>query len=461
MARDIANDLEITNSAMLLDYFSEGAKDRPTLKVGTEHEKFLFDLDTHAPIPYEGDNGIEAILVRLRDRLGWCEIADAGHIIGLYAPNGAGAISLEPGGQLELSGAAVATIHETYKELQFYLAHSNEVLKQLGVGFLSIGMAPSWKLSDMPTMPKNRYKIMTEYMPQVGSEGLNMMYRTSTIQSNLDYRSEMDMALKMRVSTKIQSLIGALFATSPFLDGELTPFVTRRLEVWKDTDNQRCGLLPFVLEKDFGFSQYAEWALDLPMYFVLRDGVYHKATHVTFRQFLNGKLRGEIADYKATMGDWINHLSTVFPDVRLKQFLEMRAADAGPMPHICALSALWVGLLYDEDNLLALEDLTADWSYADVAAMRAQAPLSGLVTQIKGRPIEFYLKPIVAWAVNGLKKRNNLNEFQQDESIYLEPLLEILNNNKTVSDQLRHLYNTAWNKDIDAIFNYAKHFNKL
>ncbi|HEV7414531.1 MAG TPA: glutamate--cysteine ligase, partial [Tianweitania sediminis] len=370
MARDTTDTQPIEGLDDLVGYLASGNKPRDAWRIGTEHEKFPFYVDGHQPVPYHGDRGIRALLEGMQRTLGWDPIVDEGNIIGLVEPTGQGAISLEPGGQFELSGAAVETIHQTCRESNAHLAQLRQIAEPLGIRFLGLGGSPKWTLADTPVMPKSRYEIMTNYMPKVGSKGLDMMYRSCTIQVNLDFSSEADMRRKMQVGLKLQPLSTALFANSPFTDGRPNGFESWRGDIWRDTDNQRAGVLPFCFAPDFGFADYVEWALDVPMYFAIRDGRYHDLTHVTFRQFMDGALRKELPDGMPTMGDWANHLSTLFPDVRLKRFLEMRGADGGPWRRICALPAFWVGLLYDDEALDAAEALTRHWTYEDVIAMR-------------------------------------------------------------------------------------------
>jgi glutamate--cysteine ligase len=377
MARDTTDQTPLTSVSELSAYLAQGPRPRQDFRIGTEHEKFAFFRTDNSPVPYFGEASISALLKGMEAKLGWEPILDGENIIGLGEQSGMGAISIEPGGQFELSGAPVENIHQTCRESNQHLAVLREIAEPMGIRFLGIGGSPKWTLAETPRMPKSRYDIMTRYMPKVGAKGLDMMYRTCTIQVNLDFSSEADMAAKMRVSMKLQSIATALFASSPFTEGKPNGLVSWRGDIWRDTDNQRSGVLPFVFKPDFGFADYVEWALDVPMYFIVRDGKYHDCTHVTFRQFMNGALRQEVTDWEPTMGDWTNHLSTLFPDVRLKRFLEMRGADGGPWRRICALPAFWVGLLYDDTALADAETLTADWTVEDVIAMRDAVPVEG------------------------------------------------------------------------------------
>ena len=452
MARDTSDQTPLTSVSELTAYLASGARPKEEFRLGTEHEKFAFFRTDNNPVPYFGQASISALLNGMRERLGWDPILDRDNIIGLVEPSGMGAISIEPGGQFELSGAPLETIHETCRESGRHLELLWEVAEPLGIRFLGIGGSPKWSLEETPRMPKSRYEIMTRYMPKVGKQGLDMMYRTCTIQVNLDFSSEEDMARKMRLSLKLQPLATALFASSPFTEGKPNGLLSWRGEIWRDTDNQRSGLLPFVFKPDFGFKDYVDWAMDVPMYFVMRDNAYHDCTHVTFRQFMNGALKGEVADWQPTMGDWTNHLSTLFPDVRLKRFLEMRGADGGPWRRICALPAFWVGLLYDDGAMAAAEDLTADWSYEDVLALRDSVPAAGLKAEVAGKPLLEVAREVLAISAAGLKARNRLNEDGQNESVFLAPLEEIIAKKATLAEDLLMLYNGRWNHSVDPVF---------
>ena len=452
MARDTTDQTPLTSVSELSAYLAQGPRPRQDFRIGTEHEKFAFFRTDNSPVPYFGDASISALLKGMEKKLGWEPILDGENIIGLGEQSGMGAISIEPGGQFELSGAPVENIHQTCRESNQHLAVLREIAEPMGIRFLGIGGSPKWTLAETPRMPKSRYDIMTRYMPKVGAKGLDMMYRTCTIQVNLDFSSEADMAAKMRVSMKLQSIATALFASSPFTEGKPNGLVSWRGDIWRDTDNQRSGVLPFVFRPDFGFADYVEWALDVPMYFIVRDGKYHDCTHVTFRQFMNGALRQEVKDWEPTMGDWTNHLSTLFPDVRLKRFLEMRGADGGPWRRICALPAFWVGLLYDDTALADAETLTADWTVEDVIAMRDAVPAKGLKADIKGKSVLDVAREAVAISKAGLKARARLNGEGQDESIFLQPLDEVLAKKTTMADDLLSLYHGRWNGSVEPVF---------
>jgi glutamate--cysteine ligase len=373
MARDVTDATPIETRDELVAWIAQGEKPKAAWRLGTEHEKIPFYRDGHAPVPYGGERGIEALLTGLAARTGWEPIIEDGHPIGLAAPNDGGAISLEPGGQFELSGAPVASVHDTVSELERHLADTKAVAGPLGISFLTLGLSPLWSRADTPTMPKSRYRIMASYMPKVGSRGLDMMFRTATAQVNLDFGSERDMVRKLRASLALQPVATALFANSPFADGRPNGFVSMRSEIWRDTDRNRTGMLAFAFEDGFGYERYVEWALDVPMYFVKRGDHYNDVAGSSFRDLLAGRhpaLPGE----RATTSDWANHLSTTFPEVRLKRFLEMRGADVGPPAAVAALAAFWVGVLYDDTALDAALDLTRPWTEEARQRLRDDVP---------------------------------------------------------------------------------------
>lgn len=452
MARDTIDETPITGTEELAAYLASGCKPKDQWRIGTEHEKFPFYMKDNSPVPYEGPRGIRAILEGMQWKLGWDPIMDEGNIIGLVEPTGHGAISLEPGGQFELSGAPLETIHQTCREGNAHLAQLREIADPLGIRFLGMGGSPKWSLAETPRMPKSRYQIMTNYMPKVGTQGLDMMYRTCTIQVNLDFASEADMRRKMQVSMKLQPIATALFASSPFTEGRPNGLLSWRSDVWRDTDNNRSGLLPFVFSDNFGFADYVEWALEVPMYFVLREGRYHDCTHVTFRQFMNGALRDEIPNSVPTMGDWTNHLSTVFPEVRLKRFLEMRGADGGPWRRICALPAFWVGLLYDDAALDEADEMTRDWTFEEVSHLRDAVPREGIHTVFRNRSVREVTREVLGISRMGLKNRHRLNADGFDEADFLAPLEEIVARDKTAAEKMLDEYNTVWGASIDPIF---------
>ena len=348
MARDQVDLTPIERRDELVDWIAQGVKPKSQFRIGTEHEKFAFTLEGHRPVPYEGRRGIRALLEGMEHLLGWQPIMEGPNIIGLFDVTGGGAITLEPGGQFELSGAQVETVHQTSRELMAHLAQVREVAQPLHIGFLGIGMTPSWTRAEMPKMPKGRYKIMTAYMPKVGRLGLDMMYRTCTVQTNLDFSSEADMVKKLRVSLALQPMATALFANSPFTEGKPNGFLSFRSEIWRDTDNARAGMLPFVFEPGMGFERWVDYALDVPMYFVKHGDDYIDVSGQSFRDLMAGKLPGPAGRSGRRSPTGRTTSARSFPEVRLKRYLEMRGADSGPLPNLLALPALWVGVLYDD-----------------------------------------------------------------------------------------------------------------
>ena len=453
MARDTTDTTPIETVEELAAYLEAGCKPRDAWRIGTEHEKFPFYDDGHRPVPYEGRRGIATLLKGMGEKLGWQAIVDDGNIIGLYEPTGiGGAISLEPGGQFELSGAPVETLHQTCRESNAHLAQLRQIADPLGIRFLGLGASPKWPLDETPKMPKSRYDIMRAYMPAKGASGLDMMHRTSTIQVNLDFASEADMRRKMQVAYRLQPVATALFANSPFTDGKPNGLVSWRADIWRDTDADRSGVLPFVFADDFGFMDYVQWALDVPMYFVLREGRYTGCTDVTFRQFMDGALVGRIPDPRPNRGDWTNHLSTLFPEVRLKRFIEMRGADGGPWRRICALPAFWVGLLYDETALDAADTLTRSWTHGDVVALRDAVPAEGMGARIHNRSVRDIGHEALDIARAGLKARARLNADGFDETHFLAPLEEIVARGTTPAEQMVTKYNSVWGGSVEPAF---------
>ena len=421
MARDVSDVEPVHGRDDLVAWFEAGCKAPSAFKVGSEHEKVPFYLADNSPVPYEGGRGIEALLAGMQARLGWDAIEDSGKLIGLFDPHGGGAISLEPGGQFELSGAAVSDIHALETELAAHLEAAHAVAAPLGIGFLSLGMSPVWTRAQTPRMPKSRYKIMSAYMPKVGSRGLDMMYRTATAQANLDYASEKDMVAKLRVGVALQPAMTALFANSPFTDGRPNGFLSARSEIWRDTDAARTGMLPFMFEPGAGFEAYADYALDVPMYFVKRGDVYHDVSGQSFRDLVAGRLPG-LPGERATISDWANHLSTIFPEVRLKRYLEMRGADVGPPERIVAQSALMVGLYYDSTALDGALELIRGWSAQERQSLRDEAPRLGLSATIRGRSLREIARDMLALARGGLARRARRDGSSRDETRFLDPL---------------------------------------
>jgi glutamate--cysteine ligase len=434
----------IESRQQLLDYFAGGEKPVERWRIGTEHEKFVYSTkDCHAP-SYDEPGGIRDLLSELT-QFGWSPVTEGGNVIALSGPDGT--VSLEPAGQLELSGAPLENLHETCAETGRHLSQVKAVGEKLGLGFLGLGMWPDKARSDLPVMPKGRYGIMLRHMPRVGSLGLDMMLRTCTIQVNLDYSSEADMAQKFRVGLALQPLATALFANSPFTEKKPNGYLSYRSHIWSDTDPHRTGMLPFVFEDGFGYERYAEYALDVPMYFVYREGRYVDAAGLSFRDFLRGELP-VLPGEKPTIDDWADHLSTAFPEVRLKTFLEMRGADGGPWNRICALPALWVGLLYDQGALDAAWDLVKDWDMGERQALRDAVPKLGLDAPLPGGgKLRDIAGEVVEIAGAGLTARARLNSAGDNESGFLDPLREIVRTGKVPAELLLERYRGDWQGD--------------
>lgn len=443
------NDPEIAERAELLATFVGGEKPEADWRIGTEHEKFVYRRDDHRAPSYGEERGIRDLLTALT-RFGWRPVEENGQVIALSGADGT--ISLEPAGQLELSGAPLDNLHQTCAEAGRHLRQVKEVGDQLGLGFLGVGMWPDKTRADLPVMPKGRYRIMLDYMPKVGSLGLDMMLRTCTIQVNLDYRSEADMAAKFRVGLALQPLATALFANSPFTEGRPNGFLSFRSHIWSDTDPDRTGMLPFVFEDGFGYERYLDYALDVPMYFVYRDGRYLDAAGLSFRDFMAGRLP-ILPGERPRLSDWTDHLSTAFPEVRLKSFLEMRGADGGPWSRICALPALWVGLLYDSDACAAAWDEVKHWTLEERQRLRDEVPKLGLrAVTPGGEPLQALGERIVAIAESGLAARGRLNAAGDNETGFLDPLREILAARRTPADWLLDRFHGAWDGDISRIY---------
>ncbi len=451
MARDQIDMTPIESRDALVAWFAEGVKPKSDFRIGTEHEKFPFTVEGHRPIPYEGPRSIRALLEGMQHLLGWEPILENGNIIGMFDVTGGGAISLEPGGQFELSGAPVETVHHTCSELMSHLAQLREVARPLGIGFLGLGMTPNWTRADIPTMPKGRYRIMTAYMPKVGSLGLDMMYRTCTVQTNLDFSSEADMVRKLRVSLALQPVITAIFANSPFTEGKPNGFLSFRSEIWRDTDNARAGMLPWTFEPGMGFERWVDYALDVPMYFVKRGDRYIDVAGKSFRDLLAGKLDA-LPGERATISDWANHISTIFPEVRLKRYLEMRGADSGPWRRLPAFAAYWVGLLYDDDSLAAAWDLVKDWTAEERQALRDDVPKLGFKAELRGRTVLSLAKETLAIAERGLARRRRVNDWGHDEGWYLRSIQEFVARGVTPAEDLLEKYHGSWGGSVDPVF---------
>jgi len=440
---------KITDKAQLSAYIASGCKPDQIRRIGTEHEKFAFSLNTLKPLTYAGPNGIRVLLEKLTE-FGWEPVLENGQPIALTKPDHS-SITLEPGGQVELSGAPLETIHQTCREVTGHIKQVKDVADELGAGILGLGYQPKWSLDDVGWMPKGRYKIMREYMPTRGSLGLHMMLATCTVQVNLDFRSESHMAEMFRAALALQPLATALWANSPFRDGKKNDFLSFRSHIWTDTDPDRCGVMPFVFEDNFGFESYVDYMLDMPMYFVYRDGQYIDASGLSFWDFMAGKLPalpGETPSIK----DWEDHLTTAFPEVRLKKFIEMRGADGGPSKNLCALPAFWVGLLYDDQALADVISMISDWSYDEVSALRDEVPVAALKTPFRGSTLQDLAKDVLAIAKQGLERRAKLDGSGQDETVFLNPLHAIAESGITPAEELLAHFDGDWAGSVDPVF---------
>lgn len=441
----------IEGKADLIEVLSRGNKPKSRWRIGTEHEKFVYFTKDNSQVPYEGENGIKFLLEATRQRSGWLPLLDGGNIIGLIDPDNGGAISLEPGGQFELSGAPLETVHQTCGETADHLRLLNEIAGPMGIGFLGMGVIPTWKLNEISAMPKARYSIMAPYMEKVGTLGTSMMFRSCTVQVNLDFMSEVDMVKKLRVSLALQPIATALFANSPFLEGKPNGYSSFRSHIWQNTDADRTGMLPFAFEDGMGFERYVDYALDVPMYFVMRNGKYINCAGESFREFLKGNLP-QLPGEKPLIADWEDHISTIFPEVRLKQFLEMRGADCGSWSDICALPALWVGLLYDQNSLDAAWDLVKDWSEEERQYLRDEVPKTAIHTEFRGARLNDIAKEVLKISEAGLLARAKNNCEGLDETGFLAPLWRIVEENATSADRLMRLYEGEWQGDLNRIF---------
>ncbi len=441
-------DEPIRDRDQLVAYLAAGARPPEDWRIGTEHEKVGFQLDDLRPPTWEGERGIGALLQGLT-RFGWEPVEEHGKLIALLRDGGS--ITLEPAGQLELSGAQLETIHQTCGEVACHLREVKTVADELGLGFLGMGFQPKWRREDMPWMPKGRYKIMKNYMPKVGSLGLDMMSRTCTVQVNLDFGSEADMIKKFRTSLALQPIATALFADSPFTEGKPNGYLSYRSHIWTDTDPGRTGMLDFVFEDGFSFDRYVDYLLDVPMYFSYRDGTYIDLAGRSFRKFMDGNL-DELPGIKPTMTDWADHMTTSFPEVRLKRYLEMRGADGGPWNRLCALPAFWVGLLYDQTALDAAWDLVKDFSRDERHVLRDGVAKQGLKLPFRDGTLGDIAREAVKIAAHGLKRRARTNNEGADERIFLEPLIEIIEAGQTPAERKLELYHGRWNGSVDPLF---------
>lgn len=441
----------IEHHDQMAEYLADGCKPREDWRIGTEHEKFGYCKDTLKPLPYEGDRSIRVMLEGLRDRHNWAPVEEGGKLIGLEK-DGAN-ISLEPGGQLELSGAPVETIHETCDEVNTHLREVKDVADDIGVGFIGLGAAPEWSHEQMDLMPKGRYKLMDSYMQKVGTMGTTMMRRTCTVQVNLDFASEADMVQKMRVAVAMQPIANALFANSPFLDGKPNGVKSTRGLVWRNLDDARTGMVPFVFDEGFGFEAWVQYALDVPMYFVYRDGKYIDALGQSFRDFLKGELPA-LPGEKPTLSDWADHLTTLFPEARVKKFIEMRGADGGPWRRLCALPAFWVGLMYDQSALDGAWDLVKGWNAETREELRVAASTHGLQAEVGGLKMHDLAREAVALSEAGLKARARAGAggLVPDETHFLNALRDSIETGRVPADDLLADYHGDWNGDLGRIY---------
>jgi len=439
----------ITEKRRLIQYLEAGCKPAKAWRIGTEHEKLAYRLEDCAPLPYDGPRSIRTILEGLT-RFGWRPILENGHPIALVDDGGC-SITLEPGGQLELSGAPLHSIHQTCGEIDIHLNQVKTIAADLSIGFLGVGYQPKWPISEVPWMPKGRYEIMRRYMPTRGTLGLDMMLATCTVQVNLDFDSEATMAQMFRIGLALQPIATALFANSPFKQGRPTGFLSYRSHIWTDTDPDRCGLLPFVFEDGFGFERYVDYMLDVPMYFVYRNGRYIDVAGHSFKDFLAGRLQGFPGEYP-TIADWVDHLTTAFPEVRLKQFLEMRGADGGPWNRLCALPAFWVGLLYDATARDAAWDLIKDWTPEEIAVMQSDVSRLALKAPFRTGTVRDLALLCLEISREGLRRRRIEDGVGLDETKFLNPLFRIAESNFTPAEDLLAAYGGRWNGSVDPVF---------
>ncbi|NRB33148.1 MAG: glutamate--cysteine ligase [Rhodobacteraceae bacterium] len=444
----------IERHEQMAQYLADGCKPKEEWRIGTEHEKFGYCKDTLKPLPYAGERSILAVLEGLRDGHGWEPLEEGGKLIGLT--KGGANVSLEPGGQLELSGAPLETIHETCDEVNAHLADVKAIADKIGVGFIGLGAAPIWRNEDMPLMPKGRYKLMDGYMQKVGTMGTTMMRRTCTVQVNLDFASEADMVQKLRVALALQPVANALFGNSPFLDGKPNGVKSTRGLVWRNLDADRTGMLPFVFDEGFGFESWVDYALDVPMYFVYREGKYINALGQSFRDFLKGELPA-LPGETPTLSDWADHLTTLFPEARIKKFIEMRGADGGPWRRLCALPAFWVGLMYDQSSLDAAWDLVKGWDAETRDAWRVEASVNALQAKVGGQSMHDIAREAVAIAEAGLKARARpgAGGMVPDETHFLNALKDSVESGQVPADELLSEYHGDWGGDLSRI--YAAH----
>ena len=447
-----SNATPVTGKDDLIAWFADGSKPPERWRIGTEHEKLAFTLRDLRPLPHDGGPdgpGVRDLLDRLM-AYGWTPVTESGSLIALSCPTG-GSVTLEPGGQLELSGAPLETIHQTCAETTNHHLNLKTVCAELGIGLIGLGFNPKWARDDIPWMPKGRYGIMRRYMPTKGALGLDMMLRTCTVQVNLDFSSEADMVRKFRAAIRLQPLATALWANSPFTEGHPNGYLSYRSQIWTDTDPDRCGMLPFVFEDGMGFERYVDYMLDVPMYFVYREGRYIDVAGQSFRDFMAGRLPG-LPGERPTIGDWSDHVTTAFPEVRLKTYLEMRGTDGGPWSRICALPAFWVGLLYDSTALDEIEQLTKDWTVAEIAALRDAVPVQALRTPFRDATLREVALDVLRIARGGLARRGRVNSQGRDETCFLDVLFEIAETGRCPAEDHLEAFHGRWNGSVDPLF---------
>jgi glutamate--cysteine ligase len=451
MAADAIPEMQApaTDRRVLIDYLAAGCKPESAWRIGTEHEKLVYRLSDYRPLPYDGQQSIRAILDRLAER-GWQPILEGNIPIALDDGHG-GSITLEPGGQFELSGAPLTSIHETCNEIGRHLNEVKQVAAELDLGFLGLGYQPKWRREELPWMPKGRYAIMRRYMPTRGRLGLDMMQATCTVQVNLDFDSEATMVEMFRIGLALQPIATALFANSPFKESRPSGWLSYRSHIWSDTDPDRCGMLPFVFAPDFGFERYVDYVLDVPMYFVYRHGRYIDVAGQSFRDFMVGRLPGFPGEVP-TLADWADHLTTVFTEVRLKRFLEMRGADGGPWNRLCALPAFWVGLLYDREARRAAYDLIADWTETERAQLREDVPRLALKAPFRSGTVRDVALQVLCLSHQGLARRARLDDVGRDETVFLKPLFQVAEANFTLAEELLAAFHGRWQGEIDPLF---------
>jgi glutamate--cysteine ligase len=438
----------------LVRHLADGAKPKADWRIGTEHEKFVYDLRDYKPLPYDGRPGIRVLLEGMR-RFGWEDVNEGEYIIGLTQAGAS--LSLEPGGQFELSGAPLKTVHQTCAEVNTHLEQVREVSGEIGAGVIGLGFAPTWSMAETHQMPKGRYRIMRAYMPKVGGYGHEMMFRTCTVQVNLDFGSEADMVKKFRVGLALQPVATALFANSPFREGKPSGFLSYRSQVWTDVDNDRAGMLPWVFEDGMSFERYVDYALDVPMYFVYRDGRYFDVAGKSFRDFLERKIP-DVKHIEPQMSDWADHLTTIFPEVRLKRFLEMRGADGGSWRRICGLPALWTGIYYDQTALDAAWDMVKDWTAEERQSMRSAVPALGFRTPFRKTDVGALAKRMLEISSSGLMRRAAEDSAGMTEDGFLNPLRELVDRGFTRAEELLRRYHADWNRNLSPLF---KEYNFL